>query len=224
MSRSNMLLGLVLMALGAVFLLGQLDVLEAGPTIGSWWPTIVIATGIIQATTEPRNIAGGLVIAAIGAILLLWRLDVIDGVAILWPVLLIAFGLWLLVGRGWPSYRAGESALDVFTLFGERDETPAGPFPGGQVLTVFGDVDLDLRRAEPVDSEVTLQVTTVFGDVDVDVPSEWEVRVSGPEVFGAVNIRGEPAPVSPAAILTLRVVTVFGDLTVTRHASSRNDR
>lgn len=223
MNRSNLFVGLVLIAIGTLFLLDQLEVVEAWPLIVEWWPSVVIVAGLSQLATRPRNPVGALTIAAIGGVLLLWTLGLVDGIGLLWPVLLIALGLWLVVGRrSVRAARRGEG-VEVLALFGDHREAVAGGFAGGEVVTLFGDAALDLRDTEPSDTELALQVTTVFGDVALTVPQTWDVRVSGPEIFGDVTLTGATEGRAPAAVLRLHVVTVFGDIDIRTVAARSAD-
>jgi hypothetical protein len=214
MTRANFFFGLVLIAVGTLLLLDQLEMVDAWPMIADWWPSVIIVAGVGQLVTRPRNILSGLTITAIGGVLLLWTLGIIDGIGMLWPVLIIALGIWLLVGR--PSRRAirGGDGTEVLALFDDRRDVPVGAFAGGEIVTVFANAALDLREVAPEGDEIALQVTTVFGDVELDVPDTWDVRVSGPEIFGDVNLSGPTAAGIPEVVLRLHVVTIFGDIDI----------
>jgi hypothetical protein len=213
MNRSSLFFGLVLIAVGTLFLLDQFDMVDAWPLVADWWPTVVILAGLTQAVTRPRNPVGGAVVATVGFVLLLWTLGVTEGIALLWPVLIIGLGLWLLFGRGW-SRSHWDDAVEVVALFDDRRAAPTGSFSGGEIVTVFGDAAMDLRDVTPDSPEPTLLVTTVFGDVTLTIPGSWDVRVSGPEIFGDVSLEGPIARENPSAVLRLRVVTIFGDVRV----------
>lgn len=235
MSRSRLVLGLLFVGVGGLRLAELAGVGVAWHTIGSWWPLVLIVVGLAQVATAPRNVAGGMLLALLGGGLLAFTLGVVSSLAVLWPLLLVSLGLWLLLGRR-PTAPPGSRGptADVVAVFDDVDQrAPAGPFTGGSITTVFGDVDLDLSSATlPVDG-ATLQVTTVFGDVDVLVPHDWEVEVSGARIFGSVRVpdapvtgRGAPdgpgvsggpeTSGGPGAPRVLRVtgVTIFGDLDV----------
>ncbi|MTV26935.1 hypothetical protein FTX61_16155 [Nitriliruptoraceae bacterium ZYF776] len=220
MNRPPVVAGLVFVTLGVLLLADQTGAItDVGDLVGDWWPLAVVAAGLGQALLPPRNLAGGATVALLGAALLLWTQDVVDSLAFVWPVLLIAFGVWLIVGRvrtGSGIDRTDEAHVSVVTVFGDRDVAgPRGTFVGGDVTTVFGDVDLDLRHAQP-EGEATMQITTVFGDLDLVVPSTWRVRLTGPQLFGDVRIADAIDAPEGAPVLVLRAVTVFGDVEVRR--------
>jgi hypothetical protein len=93
----------------------------------------VIGAGVVQMTVRPRSVGGGAVVLGVGVVLQLWRLEVIDDLSLLWPVLLLTLGGWLLLGhRSRPrrarccSARLGEEVggseedLDIVTVFSDR--------------------------------------------------------------------------------------------------------
>ena len=215
MTRSRLVLGLVLIALGVLLLLDQAGRLTVWEVIADWWPTIVIACGVAQLVTRPRNTLGGVVLCLLGGALLLWTLGVVASVAVVWPVLLIAAGLWLLAGRLGRAGTRRAGGLEVNAIVDDRKELVAeGPFTGGSVTALLGDVALDLGRSTLDADGATLDVITVFGDVEITVPAAWQVTASGPELFGDVALRGASTPPSGAPVLHLRVFTVFGDVEV----------
>jgi hypothetical protein len=215
MTRSRLVFGLVLIALGVLLLLDQAQRLSAWEVVADWWPTIVIACGVAQLVTRPRNTLSGVVLSVLGGVLLLWSLGVIASVAVVWPVLLIAAGLWLLAGRLGRAGGRRAGALEVHAIVDDREEAAApGPFPGGSVTALLGDVELDLSRATLDADGATLDVITVFGDVELTIPAAWEVTATGPELFGDVVLRRASSPPTDAPVLRLRVFTVFGDVEV----------
>lgn len=229
MNRSQLVFGLLFIAVGILLLAEQAGLVSAWPVIADWWPTIVLVSGVAQLVTRPRNVLGGAITIVVGVALLLITLGVIDTVALLWPLLLIGLGAWLLFGRPRTGPTELESATDVFAVFDDRVvRVPAGPFSGGAVTTVFGDVDLDLSATTLPNGRAILQVTTIFGDVDVTIPPGWDVTVSGPEILGDVRVPPRPAappsadgtPPPPPGLLQLRAVLILGDVEVRTAARS----
>lgn len=220
MSRSSLTFGTLFLTLGVVLLLDRASLVDAGEVLSTWWPSIVVLAGLTQVLTRPRNLVGGATLGLIGGVLLLWTHGLTNLVGLLWPILLIGLGLWLLTRQARPSSDGARATRviapgdEVVVVFSDRDiRAPAAPFGGQAVTTVFGDLDLDLLDAQ-IEGRVTMPVTAVFGDVDLVVPAEWRVTVSGPELLGDVSVsrRDEPAPDAPE--LHIKVVCIFGDLKV----------
>lgn len=217
MTRSQFVFGVLLIAVGALLLLDRAGAVDAWALFEVGWPVILLLAGTAQVVTRPRNLFGAVLLGGLGVALLSWTLGWVDSLAVLWPLLLIAFGVWLMVAR-WPSTSRipglEDSDTDIVAVFDNRVVQRSGPFTGGSVTAVFGDVRLDLRHASLDPAGARLQVTTVFGDLDLEIPEDWRVTVSGPELLGDVNLRAahEPAPTAP--VLELRVTTILGDVDV----------
>jgi predicted membrane protein len=225
-NRRPVLAGMVLVTLGVILLLDELGSLDAGDLLSTWWPLVVIAAGVVQLTVQPRSTLGGVLLVGVGSVLLLWRLEVVDDLSLLWPALLLTLGGWLLLGHGRRRHtiiRAGGvefgDEIGVVTVFNDRRATLApGAFAGGSIVTVFGDVELDLTAGTPA-PVARLDGVTVFGDVDLLVPDDWRVTMTGPTLFGDVRIDERPvgaATGEQTPELRLELVTVFGDVRVRR--------
>jgi len=215
-TRSQLVSGLLFIAVGVLLLAEQAGRADAWAIIIDWWPTLVITAGASQLITRPRNTVGGLLLILLGGALLARTLGAIATIGLVWPVLLIGLGLWLLAGRATTRRdHDGASPIELSAIVNDRRVTlPGGPFEGGSSSTVFGDLRLDLRAVTLDDAGATLQVTTIFGDVRLDVPEGWQVEVSGPELFGDVTLDRVSEPTADSPVLRLRVLTVFGDIAI----------
>jgi hypothetical protein len=223
MARSSFTFGLVFIALGVLLLLDRAGQVDTWQLVAEWWPVVVILAGAAQVLTRPRNLVGGVIIGTIGGVLLLWTLGYTDVVALMWPLLLIGLGLWLLTRRG-ARWRKGSGAVhfvdaeEIVLVFGDRNvRVPAGPYGGQEITTVFGDLGLDLSDTR-IEGRVTVPVTTIFGDVEIVVPPDWRVTVSGPELFGDVTATSPTDLPDSAPELHLQVVCIFGDIEVRSRA------
>jgi hypothetical protein len=149
MTRSQLVVGTALVALGGLLLADQAGLLvDAGALLTAWWPLVVVLAGVAQVVTRPRNVVGAVVLGLLGLALLLWTAGPVDSVAFLRPVVLIGLGLWLLLGRVGTGRHTPGRTLDVTAAFGDRRATaPAGPFEGGALTTLLGDVPV---RGSPV--------------------------------------------------------------------------
>ncbi len=217
MTRSQLMFGVLLITAGVLLLADRTGAVDAWQVFTTGWPAILILSGAAQILTRPRNLLGGTVLAGLGVALLAWTLGYITSLAVLWPLLLIALGVWLMTGR-WPTLvhidSIEASDTDIVAVFDNRVVTRTGPFAGGTVTAVFGDIRLDLRHATLDPAGTTVQITTVFGDLDLEVPDTWKIQVTGPELLGDVNLRAAHDPPDTAPVLQLRVVTIFGDIDI----------
>ena len=82
-------------------------------------------------------------------------------------------------------------------------------------MTVFGDVELDLRQAAVPTGRVQISAVAPFGDIEVIVPDGVIVELSGFSLFGRkkVDVRGSNSTRS-APVVRVQGFTVFGSVLV----------
>jgi hypothetical protein len=115
-ATGQLVAGIILISLGALFLLDRFYAFRFGHFFSIWWPMLLIALGTWKlAQRQGRRAVGPLVLITIGAIFLIdnlnffwwWRMGN------LWPLILIAVGLGMMMGR----------------LRHHGDSQPSGPLP-----------------------------------------------------------------------------------------------
>jgi hypothetical protein len=136
----------------------------------------------------------------------------------LWPLLVIAFGLSLLVAHLRPSVEAVEGGrVDAFALFGGRNQrVTSRSFVGGETTAVFGGTEIDLRDAAIPAPPARLTTTAIFGGVEVVVPRDWNVRLDVLPIFGAAeDARPRRESEHEAVDLVVTGFVAFGGVEVT---------
>jgi hypothetical protein len=122
-----------------------------------------------------------------------------------------------LPARAAPSSRRRPTSV-VLSIFGssERD----GRIRVGRrvtCVTLFGNVDLDLRQATLEQDVVTIVALGVFGAIDVYVPEGIEVDLQGLAVFGHKRARGNDVPPRPGTpLVRVHAISVFAGIDVWR--------
>ena len=211
----------VLIALGVLWLLDAADVVSADTVLDRWWPVAVIALGLIAAAAERRLALGPAAIMLVGALLLLDQLDVVDVDAVLWPLVAVVVGVWLLVSRsqrGRTRDDAGERQDVVALLGGSQGRNRSEHFRHANVSAVFGGATLDMRDAH-LDPGASVDALAVFGGVDVIVPEGWRVQLGGLPIFGGYEDKTHPNGSTPAdaPVLKVAATAVFGGVSVKNH-------
>lgn len=208
-------LGLALIALGVIFTLDAMEVLDARELLAGWWPVAIVAAGAWWALTGTTT--AGLLAVLVGVLLLATTHDLVDV-----PVgSLVLPGLLLFVGGA--LLQAGAR------LRAARLEVPAGP-PGSGVTgatqsatAVFGDARLPVSPAGDGADRVVV-ATSVFGDVRVTVPDGWRVEDRVTRILGEVKV---PAPLrgpSDGPVAELHGLALFGDVRVERADHGKGGR
>lgn len=208
----------VLIALGAVWLLDAADVLSAPSVLDQWWPVAIIALAVIAALTERRLSLGPAVLFTIGVLLLVDQLGIADLGALVWPVIAILAGVWLLANRASLQRNrttAGDRQDVVAVLGGSATRSRAQHFTHGNVSAVFGGATLDLREAH-LDPGATVDALALFGGADVLVPPGTRVNLTGLPIFGGYDDKtrgdGELPPDAPQ--LKVAATAIFGGVSV----------
>ena len=218
--RGQFMIAIVLIVLGVVFLMGNLDVIDVdiGDLITTWWPLILILLGVIGLFQARSTPIGSIFLIVLGVVFLLITLDVAD-FDILWPIVIIGAGLWILfhnrVSRRSTADEVGQDSVNVSALFsGSVQRITSQRFQGGNVSATFGAVELDLRAAGLAENPV-LNMNVFMGGVELSIPDEWLVNVNGSPVFGAIEYsRPQPAATGDAPTLTINASIAFGGLEI----------
>jgi predicted membrane protein len=215
------LLGLVVLALGVIFLLDAAGVLDASTAISRWWPSVFVAAGLLALAERPPARSRATILLGAGLVLLAFTTHLVDesAWAYLWPVGLILAGLSIVLHRQGRAAAAGVSPDDVVratAIFGgPKLESSSRRFRGAWLTAIFGGITLDLRSAELDPGGATINVTTAFGGVDLLVPHGWRMAVRGTPIAGGVDDETEPpAPGTDAPVLAVDALTVFGGVSI----------
>lgn len=216
MNWARVFFGIVIVTFGALLLLDNLDVLDAGEIIGDWWPVVIIVGGIMSLVANPRHWIVPLILVGGGVAVLLRTTGVVDTLSVVFPLIVILVGVFLLFGRGFGSKRdeAGDT-VNSFNLFsGSELASHSSGFEGGRIGAVFGGAELDLTNATLAPG-ANLDVFTAFGGVEITVPRGWRVEINGFPVFGGYeNVTVKDEVPQNAPLLTIDATVLFGGLDV----------
>jgi hypothetical protein len=81
-------------------------------------------------------------------------------------------------------------------------------------VSLFADVDLDLRHAEIESERTTVNILALFGNVDVYVPAGINVDVGGVTIVGHRRTWGRPSADRMAPAVYIRSLSLFGTVDV----------
>ncbi len=169
-----------------------------------------------------------------GVLFLLRNLDILHVTArLVWPLLLVGLGVLMLtralsshglsVADGaWGAHHdlaESDNIVREWTTFGGvKRVVHSQDFQGGEVMSVFGGIELDLRTAQIIarDRPVVIDANTTFGGIEIRVPETWRVAVRGVGIFGGYEDKTLRArqvdPQGPLLVIT--GYAVFGGVVV----------
>lgn len=191
----RLVVGVVVIAIGIVFLLNELHIADARYVL-RFWPALTLAWGLMMLTGFccRRNVTAGLLVSFFSGWLLLLRLGVVERDPWdFWPLVLVALGATLVIAalRG-PASAAkladAASTLRAFALWsGATRKVVSEDFRGGEVTAIMGGHDIDLRPARISSGPAVIDVFVWWGGVDIRVPPDWKVTNEALALLGGVD-------------------------------------
>ena len=215
MNWARAFFGIVIVSVGAILLLGNLDMVDAGKIFRQWWPVVIVVGGILALAANPRHWLVPVILILGGGAVLLRTTGVVDTVGVLLPVGLIVIGLLVVFGRLGSNTTTSDSLINSFNLFsGSSLTSDSKHFEGGRIGAIFGGAEVDLRNAV-LAPDAALDVFTAFGGVEISVPRGWRVDIRGFPIFGGYeNATGKDGLAPDAPSLRIDATMLFGGLEV----------
>lgn len=187
---SRTLTGLAILLVGIGALLHAIDVLPFWDYFGTWWPLAVVLLSAIIVINDRRQYIVSLALFVIGLFALLNNLDIINVSfwSILWPVVIIAVGLSILINRGTvpKTVKTQDSDIASAIFGGSEIINKSHDYQGGKLTALFGGISLDLRDAV-IKKEATIEIFAVCGGAEIKVPREWRVLNQTFPILGGVE-------------------------------------
>ncbi len=221
-SQHRMTIGIILIAIGALLFFDQMNIFRFGDIIGTWWPMILVAIGILQLNSG--NKASASILLILGVFFQLNQLDILGWNIwnLIWPLLIVLAGFYLIKGSSNAEnkmVKSGENGdtINVLALFsGNTSKVSSQLFAGGQITAIFGGADVDLSQASTKLPEVNLTITALFGGADLVIGDGWRVEVHGTPLFGGIDEkrRTELIISEEKPLLKINATVLFGGIDI----------
>ena len=230
---SQVVMGLLVIVVGLLFLLDNLDILDLHDAV-AFWPLVFIFAGVAKLldTSTPSGYLIGLAGIGIGTVMILNRLGIIYFTwRMAWPLFLIGAG-GVLVYRAMNGQRMtvhgmvddkmgeglspGDDAqkIDVTAILGGFDRrVHSQDFRGGEVTAVMGGAVLDMRGASIAAGEAVINVFAFWGGVTIKCPPDWTVVLQGTPIMGGFDEK-TMAPPDASKRLVIRGYAIMGGVEV----------
>lgn len=235
---SRLFFAVFLIIAGILLFLDNIGLLPVR-NVWNYWPLLLIAFGAAKLSFSSSLIQRVLAFLLMGwgSLFLLMNLGVVH-IRVhdqSWPLslLLITFGILALVktlesgaaGKphiGLPSapVEGSEDVLNEHVVLGSINRRLDSPnFQGGRIESVFGSVEIDLRRALIASKEksAVIAVNCVFGSVQVRLPDTWRVSLQAVGVLGNVEDKTIPPRTVAGVETPVLIITgqsVFGSVEI----------
>lgn len=219
---------LVLISVGAIFLLSNLHVLRVRDLI-HYWPVVLMVAGVFKLADarEARDRTAGGILLAGGSILLASNLGLIPfRIWALWPLLIIGLGVYMLIDRtagpriafdvrypGKPADPQGWTRHESAIFSGGKRRIATDDFRAAKYDCIFGGFEIDLRGSEIMGDSAVIEINAIFGGAEVKIPANWNVVMQAAGVFGGfADSTDHPNPAVTPNIkqVFVRGAAVFG--------------
>ncbi len=223
-SRSSAVLisGVVFLLLGTTWLLRRLDIDIQLPDWVLSWQMFLIVLGAILSTNSQKK-STGLIFMGLGTLFLaldllqisyeFWRL--------LWPIMLIALGLSLLIKYFRPKTAAQADAVAgplncTAILSGVKKAPTLDIFEGGDFTCIMGGVEVSLLATRLNNGTAVIEVYNVMGGIKIMVPASWSVRFDTQNILGGAEEKRRNPGISadPNQVLVLKGLNLMGGIEV----------
>lgn len=106
--------------------------------------------------------------------------------------------------------------IDLVSIFeGKQLMSSADPFYGGQILSMFGGVLLDLRKTHPAPTGIRLNIAVLMGGISLVVPEGWRVTFDGDIFLGGWSDQTKTTADEDVTTVTITGYVVMGGLQAT---------
>lgn len=220
---SNILWGLVLIAIGIVLGLNTLGITDINLFFRGWWTLFIIVPcfiGLFRPTGKWSCFVGLLV----GIFILLAAQGILSFTLIfklLVPFILITVGLGIIfngvitssVSKKIKSVDRNGLESYAATFAEQKIDKANEEFKGANLDAVFGSVTLDLMRANVLADQV-INSSSIFGGITILVPNNVNVKVKGTPIFGGVANKIPNNRVENGPTLYISAFCMFGGVTI----------
>ena len=218
----QLVLGVGIIALGVLFLLGNMDIIDPSSYL-RYWPAIIVVVGLsslIQSTHGPGRI-WGLILTFIGAAMLLDRIYFLHfNLWDYWPLILVFIGIMMIMrssllrrGIAAPPFAEIKDANDyikaVAVLGGCKRSSNSQNFQGGELTAVMGGLEIDLRDAS-MKGDAVIEVFATMGGMEIRVPEDWLVIIDGFPFMGGFEDKTRPPKDSTKRLIIKGTVVMGG--------------
>jgi hypothetical protein len=227
----QVIFGLLVVALGVIFTLDNLEIIDARDYL-QYWPAALVAVGMLKlwhASRDGHGWFGGLFILAVGAWMLIERMVYIriDARDVL-PLFLVFIGGYM-VWRGFGGQRRerssdGHSSFSGLAIMGGVSRrSNSQTFIGADLTAVMGGCEIDLRQASIAPgTEAVIDAFALWGGIEIKVPEDWTVVTRVTPLMGGVEDKTRVPQVTDRR-LVINGLVIMGGIVV-KNGSIRDGR
>lgn len=214
------IVGLGIIALGVFLTLDNLGLAPDLAWAAGYWPLALIVLGLTRLVSGARG--RGLFLLTLGIVFLLPQLVpsiTWDDIWQRWPIFLIGFGVYLLLGGGGRRARGpAPEEVSFVSAFGclatIRRQLKTLEFSGGDLAAFLGACEIDLTECELAKGGAVIEVFAFWGGIDLRVPRHWGLELQVTPFMGGADDRTQQDPEPGAPLLMVKGFVMMGGIDV----------
>lgn len=241
--RGRMWTGVFILLIGVVTLLNVSNTIPPDWNWIYSWPMFLIALGLFIGIRHRFYGFTWLILMLIGGAFLAndYLYPNTDLHRYIWPVALIILGIAFILRprRQWQgeddekkntyasdlptdpvinpeAANSNDDFVNATSVFGgTKKNILSKNFKGGELVNIFGGIELNLSQAD-ISREAVIEMTTIFGGTKLIVPANWIVKSDAAVIFGGIeDKRPMPGVNDPAGkVLRLKGTVIFGGIDI----------
>jgi predicted membrane protein len=141
--------------------------------------------------------------------------------SILLSLLIIYAGVRILQGNsiGFPfasssKINSSEHSVNRVLIFSSMDiSNESQEFTGAEVVSVFGQGNIDLSKTRASSDRLKISLVSVFGSINVKVPNTWDISTEGVGVLGTFS-NNTSKPATKESAVQVEGVSIFGSIQI----------
>lgn len=204
--------------IGIGILLHQIEVWDFGYIIRTWWPLILIAIGFLQLINRKNSSpVVSLMFIIVGGLLLLNQWTDVNLTAFIWPLIFILIGLTIIFSRiKHHKVLDSNNSIEAFSIFsGTNLRSQSKDFQGGEITSIFGGAEIDLRDTVIAEKGAAFDLTSIFGGIVIIVPENVHVEITGLPIFGGWEDKTRRASDSnDVPVIKINCLAIFGGVEI----------
>lgn len=224
----RLLVGLWIIALGAIFLAGNLGWIDTRQAFRLFWPLIFVLVGssMVMQKANKRSNRWGWVFIGVGIWVFADKIGWVDLSfwQLAFPLALLALGGTLV----WRAFHAkpveiadqpqGEEHSEYVRSFAVMSGTElrpvSRPFRGADLSAVMAGIKLDLTDARMEGDTATIEVFAFWGGMEIYVPPDWTVTSKVATLMGGFVDKRRPTSTVPTKNLVITGFVVMSGIEV----------
>lgn len=233
--KSRHVAGIILIVLGVVFLLDELDIFYFGDIIRTYWPLLIVFYGLGSLFDKTKSKVFSAIVLIFGVIIQLNKLNYLNKgiMSYFLPSVLIIVGINMIFES---EKNKKKIKVDFDTDFDSNDfekntikdnfishtalfsglelKVINEDFAGAKLNAIFGGIEIDLTNVKTTKKVIVIEANAIFGGIEITIPQDWNVKIEGTPLFGGYSMNHKRQVIENAPTVVFRGLALFGGVEI----------